>query len=151
MSDLCFRYTSIRLYFLYFSFEFESSIFVKTLGGLHCSNGFLIRYLCISDEKDVISAVNAVKPANLYFYENPTPQRQTVVYALRKARTEFPTVVGGSCTQKGANYVWLKPANTRAPGARNTKHEVSSYSALSAFRSKTLKKQVLHFVSESKH
>ena len=32
--------------------------------------------------------------------------------------------------------LWLKPANARAPGARNTKHKFSSYSAFFAFRSK---------------
>ena len=103
------------------------------------------------DKKDVISATKPVKPVHLYFSENLTPQRPTLAYALRKARKEFPTVVAGKCTQNDANYVWLKPTNGRAPGARNTKHKVSSYTVLSAFCNKTQKKPVSHFVTERKH
>ena len=102
------------------------------------------------DKKDVISAAKSVKPANLYFTENLTPQRQTIAYVLSKARKEFPSVAAGSCTQNGENYVWLKPANGSSPSARNTKHKVSSYSVLSVFCSKTQKETSLTHVSEWK-
>ena len=111
----------------------------------------IVKFCRRSNKIDIVSSAKTVRPANLYISECLTPQRETIAYVLRRAKREFPDIVAGSSTQEGKNVVWVKPPNPDAPGARNLKVNVSTYSRLQDFCSRTLEKPVTYFVKEWKH
>ena len=112
----------------------------------------IIVKLCRRDLKsDIMGAAKAMKPSNFFVNESLTPQSQTISFVLRKARKDFPNLVSGSSTQDGVNYVWLKPTNAQASGARNVRHKISTHTSLVSFCSQTLKKPLSHYVPVWKH
>ena len=94
---------------------------------------------------DILGACRTVKPTGLFVNEFLTPQRQTISYVLRRSRKEFPDKVSGSNTIEGKNYVWLKPPNPQARGARDIRVAVNSHGLLVEFCNKTLNKPLTHF------
>ena len=110
----------------------------------------IVKFCQRSSKLDILSSVKSVRPPNLFISESLTPQRQTIAYVLRKAKRDFPDIVAGSCTIEGRNFVWVKPPNPHAPGAKNLKVNVSTYTRLQDFCSRSLDKPVTHFVKEWK-
>ena len=104
-----------------------------------------------SNKSDIVSSAKTVRPPNLYISECLTPQRETIAYVLRRAKREFPAIIASSTTMEGKNFVWVKPPNPTAPGAKNVKLNVSTYTRLQDFCLRTLEKPVTHFVKEWKH
>ena len=110
----------------------------------------IVKFCQGSSKLDILSSLKSVRPPNLFISESLTPQRQTIAYVLRRAKREYPDVVAGSNTIEGKNYVWVKPPNPNAPGARNLKINVSSYARLQDFCSRSLEVPVTHFVKDWK-
>ena len=112
----------------------------------------IIVKFCRRDNKlDLLNACRKKKPENLFVNEFLTPPRQSIAYVLRKAKKEFPSIISGSTSFDGKVFVWVKPPNAEAPGARAARQCVNSYSSLVDFCSKTLKKPVTHFINEWTH
>ena len=86
-------------------------------------------------KKDLLAAARRVKPNNLYINESLTAQRQTICFALRKAKKDYPNKISGVSTVDGRVFVWVKPPNAqdRAP-----RFQVNSFLALEDFCQRTL-------------
>ena len=100
---------------------------------------------------DVKSAARVSKPDNLYINDSLTPLQQTISYVLRVAKREFPEIISGFSTQDGKNFVWVKPPNPSASGARDLRLNVSSHDRLSTFCTRSLQKPVSHFIDNWPH
>ena len=58
---------------------------------------------------------------NMYVNESLTKTRSTIMYALRRAKMQYPDRISGSGSVEGKVAVWVKPLNPTAPGPmRNT-------------------------------
>ena len=112
----------------------------------------IIVKFCRRDIKvDIMKACRSVKPANLFVNEFLTPQSQTIAYVLRKAKKDFPSIVSGSTTLEGKNYVWIKAPNQNVRGAKDLRMAITSHSRLVEFCTKTLQKPLSYFVEEWTH
>jgi hypothetical protein len=90
--------------------------------------------LCRRDLKgDLLSACRQLKPDNLYINESLTPNRSTILYALRKAKRQFPDKVSGTGTMNGRVCVWVKPPNPETPLPRNSRMFVNTRLTLESF------------------
>ena len=106
---------------------------ISTSHRLNTRKDILVKFCRHNTKVDIINACRKIKPVNFYANEFLTPQRQTIANVLRKCKKEFPDIISGSTTFDGKNFVWVKPPNPDARGA------------------KTLKKPLTHFISEWTH
>ena len=107
----------------------------------------IIVKFCRRDAKmDVLAAARRVKPEDLYVNESLTPIRQNIMFALRRAKREHPNLISGTSTIEGSVYVWVKPPNPEAQGARAVRHKINSLAKLEDFCSSTLQKPAVHFL-----
>ena len=112
----------------------------------------LIVKFCRRDLKmDIVNSARKKKPADLFCNECLTPCQQTISYVLRKAKRELPDLISGSATFEGKNFVWVKPPNPSAPGAKDLRLKISTHKKLEDFCNKTLKKPLSHFITEWTH
>ena len=58
----------------------------------------------------ILHACRQFKP-DFYVNESLSPTRSTIMYALRKARKQFPRIISGCNSINGRVFVWLRPAN----------------------------------------
>ena len=115
------------------------------------NRGIIIK-LCRRDTKvALVSASRNLKPSDLFINECLTPLRQTIAYVLRKAKREFPTIISGTSTLDGKNFVWVKPPNSAAAGAKDFRHGINSHARLVEFCKKTLDRPLNHFITEWNH
>ena len=104
----------------------------------------IIIKFCRRDTKsDVLAASRRVKSPNLYANESLTPTRQSISYALRKAKREFPEIINGTSTSDGKVYAFLKSSN---PAARDTRILINSYESLDKFCVSTLNQPMVRFL-----
>ena len=108
----------------------------------------IIKFCRRNSKVDLLAAARRVKPSNLFLNESLTPQRQNISYALRKAKREFPHIVSGTSTSDGRVYVWVKPPNPDAPGAKDSREPVNTYSKLEIFCERFLEKKMDYFLSK---
>ena len=110
------------------------------------NRSIIIKFCRRSSKLDLLASARRVRPANLFLNESLTPQRQNIAYALRKAKREFPTIISGTSSIDGKVFVWLKPPNPEARGARDTKMAINNYAALKNFCERSLEKPVTYFL-----
>ena len=68
----------------------------------------IIFKLCRREMKaQIIEICKRKRPENLYINESVSPTRSSIMYALRKARQEFPTKFGTCRTEEGNIRLWL--------------------------------------------
>ena len=92
----------------------------------------IIVKLCRRDlKKDILSACKSIKP-NFYANEDLTPVKNSILFALRKIKREFPGSVKGAGSRDGRVYVYVQCENS-PPGTRDKKINVNSYEHLSQF------------------
>ena len=91
----------------------------------------IIVKLCRRDlKKDILSACKSTKP-NFYANEDLiTPVKNSILFALRKIKREFPGSVKGAGSRDGRVYVYVQCRNS-PPGSRDKKIHVNSYEHLS--------------------
>ena len=122
------------------------------LGGKSPGGTSIIVKFCRRNTKnDLISASRTAKPTDFFINECLTPQRQTISYVLRRAKREFPNLISGSNSFDGKVYVWVKPPNPNAPGAKDLRHAINNHARLLDFCNKTLEKPLSHFIKEWTH
>ena len=106
----------------------------------------LIAKLCRRDLKvDVLNACKQLKP-DIYVSESLTPIRNTIMFVLRRAKRMFPKKISGYNTNDGNVYVWMKPSNPSAIGARDTRALINTRQALEEFCTTTLGIPLTDFV-----
>ena len=93
----------------------------------------IVKFCRRNMKTDVMNAARKLKVEGLFFNECLTPTQRTIGYVLRQAKREFPTIISGSTTFDGKHHVWTKPPNPNAPGARDSKHVISSFDGLRNF------------------
>ena len=111
----------------------------------------IVKFCRRNTKMELLAAARTIKSPNLYVNESLTPLRQTIAFVLRKAGREFPDIISGSTTLDGRNYVWVKPANPTAPGAKSLRLTISNHDRLLELCNKTLGKPLTHFLSEWTH
>ena len=94
---------------------------------------FLLKLSSIDTKKNIFAASKAIKPEGLYVRENLTRTRNSILYVLRKARREFPTLISGCSSIDGKVFAWIPPPNPHATGARDSRMSVNSYRKLDTF------------------
>ena len=80
-----------------------------------------------------------------------TPTRQTIAFALRKAKKLYPELVSGSTTQDGKPYVWVYSANNNSSGAKTVKHLVHTHHRLEVFCSDIIRKPFSSLIAKWNH
>ena len=111
----------------------------------------IVKFCRRNTKMDILNTCRKRKPEKFFINEFLTPQRQTISFVLRKARKEFPNIVSGSTSFEGKIFVWVKPPNPDAPGARDSRMAVNTHEKLVEFCTKTLSKPITHFIKEWTH
>ena len=97
-------------------------------------------------KSDILSSCRRVKPTDIFVNESLTSTRQKIAYALRKAKKDF-SIISGTTTIEGMVYVWVKPTNPAAAGARDTRFAISNLEKLRTFFMNTLGTSVDDFLA----
>ena len=66
----------------------------------------------------ILNKARTTKPAGLFVNESLTPTRQKITSAIRRAKREHPDVISGYETIDGNIYLYVKPPNPDAAGAK---------------------------------
>ena len=111
----------------------------------------IVKFCRRNIKTDILKRCRTAKPDNFFVNECLTPARQTISYVLRKAKREFGNVISGSTTLEGKVFVWVKPPNPQARGAKDLKVAVNTHARLVEFCEKTLKKPLTHFIDDWTH
>jgi hypothetical protein len=109
----------------------------------------LVKFSDSATKSDLLGACKTVKPKGLFINENLIPKRSNILYCLRQAKKKFHNMISGCSTRDMNVFVWLKPPNPDAEGAKNTRMQVNTYNKLQEFCSKVLKAPLTSFVDES--
>ena len=106
----------------------------------------LILKLCRRDLKgDLLGASRRIRP-NFYVNENLTPARNKILYALRLIRRQHGNVVRGCSSMDGNVFVYVRPAMSASPTARDIKLLVNNYTKLQEFCLEYINKPVTSFI-----
>ena len=109
----------------------------------------IVRFCRRNLKYDIINNARKAKPSGLFINESLTPVRQRITSAIRAAKRKFPDVISGYNTVDGNIFLYIKPPNPQAPGARNTRMAVKTMQTLDDFCRRTFKHPVTHFLQSS--
>ena len=124
----------------------------KNRNGSPDHRSIYVKFCRRSVRKDILDAARRLKVPEFYTNEALTPTRQTIAFALRKAKKLYPEIVSGSTTQDGKPYVWVyNSTNRNTPGAKNVKHLVHTYHRLEVFCTDTIKKPLSSLIDRWNH
>ena len=88
---------------------------------------YLVVKFCRRNIKtDILKRCRTSKPDNFFANESLTLARQIISYVLRKAKREFGNIISGSTTLEGRIFIWIKPPNPQARGAKHLKVAVNT-------------------------
>ena len=71
----------------------------------------IVKFCRRDTKRDILAASRRVKSQNLYANESLVPERQSIAYALRRARRELPNLISGSTTSEGKVFAFVKSRN----------------------------------------
>ena len=112
----------------------------------------IIVKFCRRDAKmNVLRSARRVKAEDFYANESLTPVRQSIAFALRKAKYAHQSIISGSTTLDGSVYVWVKPPNPSAPGARDIRHKINTLKKLEFFCQNALQRPSSNFLQSSRN
>ena len=109
------------------------------------NRSFLLKLSNNELKKDFIKSSKVLKPEGLFIKENLTATRNSILFALRKAKHEFPNIVSGCTSIEGNVYVWMKSTTA---GSRDNRMLVNSFSQLNTFCSEIVRSPVAAFVPD---
>ena len=101
-----------------------------------------------STKTDIIIASRKMRIPNFFANESLTPVRQSIAYALRKAKREFPNLICGTSTRDGRVFVWLKSPSVEA---NPTRKSINNRRELEDFCLRTLNKDMKYFIDDWTH
>ena len=78
--------------------------------------------------------------------ESLAPIPNTIMFVLRRAKRMFPKKISGYNANYGNVYVWMKPYNPSAIGARDTRALINTRQGLEVFCTTTLGIPLTDFV-----
>jgi len=87
----------------------------------------LVKLYDHSIKVDLLQSCKRVKPKGLFIKESLTPLRAHILYALRIAKSKFPSKVDGYGSREGRVYVWMKAVTS---GSRNQRKYLNSKAQL---------------------
>ena len=99
-----------------------------------------------SSKDSIMSASKAMRPDGIYVRESLTQTRTSIMYVLRKAKREFPQLVSGCSSFNGSVFVYLKPSNPQASGAKDSRMCINSFRKLDKFCADVIDRTVDSFV-----
>ena len=101
-------------------------------------NRKIIVKLCRRDVKStILGAARRMKSPDLFVNESLTPQRQTISFALRRAKKRFPSKISGTTTTDGRVFVYVKPMAPETSSARDTRLQINTFTQLENFCQRT--------------
>ena len=109
----------------------------------------IVRFCRRNMKYAIINNARKAKPSGLFINESLTPVRQKITSAIRAAKRKFPDVISGYNTVDGNIFLYIKPPNPQAPGARNTRMAIKTMNALDDFCRRTFNHPVTHFLQSS--
>ena len=109
----------------------------------------VVKFQSCDKKKEILTNVKSIKPPGLYFNEDLTPQRNSIMYVLRKAKVLFPEKISGCKAIDGNVFIWTKDqVGPRLAGTRDTRIKVNSYSKLSSVCTEIIGKSVGEFLPD---
>ena len=107
--------------------------------------------LCRQDTKSsILNAARTVKNPAIYINESLTPQRQTIAFALRKARKDFPHIIEGTSISNGKVFAYVRSPNQPA-GTKDAKMPVGTMAQLENFCQTTLNTDASRLLAGNTH
>ena len=103
---------------------------------------FSVKFRHHETATDIKRTAKTMKPDGLYFSENLTPLRHSILKVLRKAKYSHPTIISGCGSWEGRVFVWTKPSNPAESSGRNKKFYVNSTEQLRKFCNDLLNNEI---------
>ena len=94
---------------------------------------------------DVLNKAKRSKPQGLYVSESLTPMKQKIVRIIRNAKRSHPDIISGYSTSDGTIYLWVKPPNPNAAGARNSRMTIDTLEKIDKFCRDNFQVAASHF------
>ena len=103
----------------------------KGIGG---KKNLLVKFNNFENKMNVIRACRALKP-NFYANDDLTPEKQTILYALRQCKKKYPNKVDGCSSIGGQIFVYLKDSasTSTSTNGRNRRIAVGNIGKLQKF------------------
>ena len=98
----------------------------------------LVKFRHHETATEIKRSAKTVKPEGLFFSENLTPLRHSILKALRKAKYAHSNIISGCGSWEGRVFVWIKPSNPAGNGVRSRRFSVNNLEELRKFCSDIL-------------
>ena len=105
----------------------------------------IVRFCRRKLKYDILNKAKQSKPQGLFVSESLTPTKQKLVRIIRNAKHAHPDLISGYSTSDGSIYMWVKPPNADAPGARNSRMIIDSLAKLDKFCLENFQVPAAHF------
>ena len=109
----------------------------------------LVKFKSPDRKKSLMESCRAMKPG-FYINDDIGPEKQTILYVLRKAKRKCPNIIGGYGSLDGRIIAWVKPQSPDQ-GTRDRKVMVNSVDKLRQLCSGTIGHNLETFISTWPH
>ena len=120
----------------------------KTTPNTADKRNILVKFSSTEIKKDVFQSSKSMRPDGLYVRESLTPTRNSILYVLSRSKKDFPNLISGCNSIDGRVYVWTRPANPNAPGARESRIPVNTFKKLEMFCKEVLKRTISSYIPD---
>lgn len=93
----------------------------------------IVRFCRRKIKYDILNKAKQTKPLDIFVSESLTPTKQQIVRTIRNVKAKHPETISGYSTSDGTIYMWIKPPNPNAPGAKNSRMTINSMEKLDKF------------------
>ena len=105
----------------------------------------IVRFCRRKLKYDILNKAKRSKPQGIFVSESLTPIKQKIVSIIRTAKFKHPDVISGYSTSDGTIFLWVKPPNPNAPGARNSRMTIDSMEKMDKFCRENFQQPASHF------
>ena len=105
----------------------------------------VVRFCRRKMKYDVLDKAKRTKPQGMFVSESLTPNKQKIVSVIRNAKFKHPDVISGYSTSDGTIFMWVKPPNPNAPGAKNSRMTIDSMEKMDKFCMDNFQQPASHY------
>ena len=99
----------------------------------------IVRFCRRKLKYDILNKAKQTKPQGIFVSESLTPTKQKIVRTIRNAKIKHPETISGYSTSEGIISMWVKPPNSNATGAKNSRMIIDSMEKLDKFCRETFR------------